>query len=143
MCFDRKSPHSLKNGGTDGKQAALSTKSFSMLFQMPISIPWSTRRQSSLTFHKMDAASLTEQLVEVRLAKESRVRNYLDHGECKGSGLLSIRFARLRCWWWLRKAKAHQGHRTDLPPFRHLEAPDNNAWIDGEGDVCECRYTCV
>ena len=44
---------------------------------------------------------------------------------------------------YLRKTKAHQGHCTELFPCRHLQAPDDNARIDGEGNVHECGETCV
>lgn len=42
----------------------------------------------------------------------------------------------------LRKTEAHQGHRTELLPCRHLQAPDDNARIDGEGNVHECGDAC-
>lgn len=48
MCVFTKSLQALKNGGTDGRHAALRTKSFSMLFQMPMRIPSSTSRQCRL-----------------------------------------------------------------------------------------------
>ena len=45
--------------------------------------------------------------------------------------------------WHLRNTKAHQGHRTKLLPCRHLQAPDDDARIDGERNVHECGNTCV
>lgn len=36
MCVFTRSLHAQKNGGADNRQAALRTKSFSILFQMPI-----------------------------------------------------------------------------------------------------------
>lgn len=48
MCVFTKSLQARKNGGTDGRHAALRTESFSMLFQMPMRIQSSASRQCRL-----------------------------------------------------------------------------------------------
>jgi hypothetical protein len=85
ICLFTKSLHALKNGGTDGRQAALRTKSFSILFQMPIWIPSSASRQCRSRFAAVHGKVLTEQRIDVRISKKRRVGNQLNYGEREGT----------------------------------------------------------
>lgn len=85
VCVFTKSLHARKNGGTDGRQAALRTKSFSMLFQMPMWMPASASRQCWPKYAVVHKKVLTEQRVNVRISEKSRIGNQLNHGECEGT----------------------------------------------------------
>lgn len=137
VCFPKKSLHSLKKGGTEGKQAALSTKSFSMLFQMPISIPLSWLRQSWPSFRKYTWMYLQSNLLIVGSPRRAVLETILTTANAKDLALRQSSFTGPTFGNSLRKPKAHQGHRTDFPHSWHLQTPDDNARIDGEGYVRE------
>lgn len=142
-CVSTKALHARKHGGTHGRQAALRTKSFSIPPQIPMFMPSSASRQFAARTAAAIRTNSQSNMLMVGLPRRAVLETNLTTANAKE---LSIR--KLGCHdspirSYLRKTKTHQGHCTELLPRRHLQAPDDNARIDGKGNVRERRNTCA